>query len=126
MSLSDAKFGISGLGDKLKSASIDGLNYLYAENMNYPKKKISALLPCYDEYMVGYSEGRNIAFPPDIDKSVLGNGIFIPIVLSDNTIVGTWKKISKEPFVEIQFLDDNRKYSRINSKLEAFKLFLQK
>ena len=126
LSLSDAKFGISGLGENLKCTPIDGLNYLYIENADYPNKKISALLPSYDEYMVGYSEGRNIAFPPAVDKSFLGNGIFKPIVLSDNTIVGIWKKISKEPFVEIQFLDNNRKYSRIKSKLEAFKLFLRK
>lgn len=126
LSLSDAKYGISGLGDKLKCASIDGLNYFFFENTDYSKKKISALLPSYDEYMVGYSEGRNIAFPPGIDKSVLGNGIFKPMVLSGNTIVGTWKKLSKEPFVEIQFLDDSGKYSGVNSKVNEFKSFLRK
>jgi hypothetical protein len=125
LNLADAKFGISGLGENLRSTSLDGLNYLYFENTLYQKKKISLLLPSYDEYMVGYSEGRKIAFPPDLDKSFLGNGIFKPIVLVDNTIVGTWKKIGKEPFVEIQFLRDNRKHGRINSTLEAFKFFLQ-
>lgn len=124
LSLTDAKFGISGLGKSLTCASIDGLHYWYAENIDYSKKKTSALLPSYDEYMVGYAEGRNIAFPPEIDKSFLGNGIFKPLVLSDNTIVGTWKKISKAPFAEIQFLNDNRKHPGINSKMKAFKLFL--
>lgn len=123
LSLSDAKFGISGLGEALKCVSVDGLNYWYPENIDSPMKKTSALLPVYDEYMVGYSEGRNIAFPADIDKSVLGNGIAKPIVLLDNTIVGTWKKINKEPFVEIKFLSDNKKYSRINANVEAVKLF---
>jgi len=126
LSLPDAKFGVSGLGDDLKCAPVNGLNYLYFENSRYQKKKVSALLPVYDEYMVGYSEGRNIAFPPDIDKSIFGNGIFKPIVLFNNAIAGTWKKVNKEPFVEIQFLDDHRKYSGINSKLESLRSFLKK
>jgi hypothetical protein len=125
LNLSDAKFGISGLGENLKRASLDGLNYFYFENTYYPKKKVSVLLPAYDEYMVGYAEGRNLAFPDNIEKSLLGNGIFKPLVLFDNTIVGTWKKISKEPFVEIQLLHDKRKYGKTNSKLETpFKFFL--
>lgn len=126
LNLSDAKYGISGLGGNLKNASVDGVNYLYFENSPYQKKKVSALLPSYDEYMVGYSEGRNIAFPPDIDKSFFGNGIFKPIVLFNNTIAGTWKKTTKKPYVEIQFLQDTRKYHGINSKLEALSLFLKK
>lgn len=89
------------------------------------KRKYQRYFP-YDEYMVGYSEGRNIAFPREIDMSFLGNGIFKPILLSDNRIAGTWKKFSKEPFVKIQFLDDNKESSSIQSKLEAFRLFLGK
>lgn len=126
LSLSDAKFGISGLGENLQRVSLDGLDYLYFENTHYQKKKTSVLLPAYDEYMVGYSEGRNVAFPPDIDKSLLGNGVFKPIALFDNTIAGTWKKIAKDPFVEIQFLNDNKKYNGLDSKIKAFGLFLQK
>ena len=125
LSLADVKLGISGLGDNLKSASIDGSDYFYFENTHYPQKKISALLPAYDEYMVGYSEGRDIAFPPDIDKALLGNGIFKPIVLCDNKIVGTWKKMNKEPFAEIQFLNEPRKH-KVMSALQAFKLYLRK
>jgi hypothetical protein len=126
LSLADAKFGIAGLGPNLKNASVDGLNYWYLENGDYSRKKISALLPAYDEFMVGYSEGRSIAFPPGLDKSVLGNGIFKPIVLSKNTLVGTWKKISQEPFVEVQFLQGNGKDKGINSSVKTFQLFSQK
>lgn len=123
LSMTDAKYGTSGLAGTLKSASIDGLEYLFFENDSDPKKKVSALLPSFDEYMVGYSESRSIAFLTDIDKSLLGNGIFKPIVMSDNTIAGTWKRIGHEPFVEIQFVEENRKYSGVNSCLQRFKLF---
>jgi hypothetical protein len=126
LSMTDAAFGISGLGSDLKSTSVDGLNYLYFENTQHQKKKVTALLPPYDEYMVGYTEGRDVAFPADIDKSFIGNGIFKPLVLFNNTIAGTWKKVKKDPFVEIEFIDDNKKYSGLNSKIESLKLFLQK
>ncbi|RIW14106.1 winged helix DNA-binding domain-containing protein [Algoriphagus lacus] len=123
LNMTDAKYGVSGLGENLISASIDGVRYLYFESDSFPKKQVSALLPSFDEYMVGYSESRGIAFPPDIEKSFLGNGIFKPIVLSDNTIVGTWKRVDREPFVEIQFLEDHRKYSGVNISQQRFKSF---
>jgi hypothetical protein len=126
LSMADAAFGISGLGSDLKSTSVDGLNYLYFENTNHHKKKVTALLPPYDEYMVGYTEGRDIAFLADIDKSFIGNGIFKPLVLFNNTIAGIWKKVKKDPFVEIEFIDNNKKYSGLNSKIESLKSFLQK
>jgi hypothetical protein len=126
LSMTDAAFGISGLGSDLKSTSVDGLNYLYFENTQHQKKKVTTLLPPYDEYMVGYTEGRDVAFPADIDKSFIGNGIFKPLVLFNNTIAGTWKKVKKDPFVKIEFIDDNKKYSGLNAKVESIKLFLQK
>jgi hypothetical protein len=126
LSMTDATFGISGLGPELKSTSVDGLNYLYFENLQDHKKKVTALLPPYDEYMVGYTEGRDIAFPTDIDKSFIGNGIFKPLVLFNNTIAGIWKKVKKDPFVEIEFIDGSKKYSGLNSKVESLKSFLQK
>jgi hypothetical protein len=126
LNMTDATFGISGLGSDLKTTSVDGLNYLYFENTLDHKQKVTALLPAYDEYMVGYTEGRDIAFPVDVDKSFLGNGIFKPIVLFNNTITGIWKKTKKEPFAEIEFIDNSKKYSGINSQLESLKVFLQK
>jgi hypothetical protein len=125
LSLSDAKFGVAGLGDGLNSSSVDGLRYWYFGDIDHSPKKISALLPAYDEYMVGYSEGREIAFPVDVDKTFLGNGIFKPIVLSDNKIVGIWKKLNAEPFAEIQFLDEDGKLAKSKSTMGAFKLFLR-
>jgi hypothetical protein len=126
LNMTDATFGISGLGSDFKSTSVEGLNYLYFKNTQHHTKKVTALLPSYDEYMVGYTEGRDIAFPADTDKSFLGNGIFKPIVLFNNAIAGIWKKVKKEPFIEIQFIDGNKKYSGLNSKIESLTSFLQK
>ena len=121
--MTDAKYGVSGLGESLKSTSVDGLGYLFFENGSYSIKKVSALLPAFDEYLVGYSESRDIAFQPDIDKSFLGNGIFKPVVVSDSTIAGIWKRISHEPYVEVQSPIDMGSYSDLNPSLHKFSLF---
>jgi hypothetical protein len=123
LSTTDVKYGISGIGKDLRSVSCNGIEYLFFENDGYSKKKISALLPSFDEYMVGYAESRSIAFQSEADKSALGNGIFKPLVISDNTVVGTWKKIGDEPFVEIQFLREEGKYKGISQSQQKFGLF---
>jgi Winged helix DNA-binding domain len=103
LSMSEANLGIANLAGKLQATTYENLKYYFFEtDITIPNHKISALLPCYDEYTVGYSEGRNLALPKGVDSSETGNGIFKPIVVSENEIVGTWRKTKKDPFVEMQ------------------------
>ena len=109
MSLSDAKIGIAELGRQLQVFTTAGLTYYHFEDKkDTTLPMVSALLPCYDEYTVGYSEGRSIVLPAESDGSAIGNGIFKPTILSENEIVGTWKKSKKSPFVEIQVLSSGK------------------
>lgn len=124
LTAADAKVGISGLGPNLQSTAVNGLEYLYFEKAAVTKKKVTALLPAFDEYMVGYTEGRDIAFSPDVDKSFVGNGVFKPVVLYNNEIAGTWKKLTKEPYGEIHMLDDGRRYTGMKAKLAAWRQFV--
>jgi len=124
MSLMDARLGVDGLGKKLLRASVNGLEFLYFELENSPSKKVSALLPAYDEFMVSYSEGRDLAFPHSIDKSILGNGVFKALVLQDNNIVGSWKKIVQKPGIEFDFLPGYKINSHLRAKVDALKSFL--
>lgn len=125
MSLMNARLGVDGLGKKLLRASVNGLEFLHFELENSPSKKVSALLPAYDEFMVSYSEGRDIAFPPGIDKSILGNGVFKALVLQDNNIVGSWKNIVRKPGIEFDFLPGYKKNSHLRAKEDALKSFLE-
>ncbi|MFN8428489.1 MAG: winged helix DNA-binding domain-containing protein [Spirosomataceae bacterium] len=117
MSLSDAKAGISAMGNDLLHFDLEGLRYYYFEPQNtIPNIPVSDLLPCFDEYTVGYSEGRNIVLPTGLDSSETGNGIFKPIVMVENEIVGTWRKIKKNPFVEISAFSNQKSLSRKNTE----------
>jgi hypothetical protein len=126
LSMSDAKIGIAELGKQLEYFTYKDLKYYYFEiENNVPEKTTFALLPCYDEYTVGYSEGRNIVLPTYLDNSKIGNGIFKPIILSGNEIAGTWRKSKKKPFVEIQTFLDNKEIptKSIKEHIEKINLF---
>lgn len=117
LSMGDAKTGIAELDKQLASFTFNDLRYYHFDiEYNITHKPTFALLPCYDEYTVGYSEGRDIVLPIDLDKSIIGNGIFKPIVLLRNEITGTWRKIRKSPFVEIQPFSNNKKKSTVTYK----------
>jgi len=106
---------------------VNGLDFFYIGSAAKPSNKLrSVLLPPFDEYMVGYFEGRDIVFSVNnVDKSVAGNGIFNPIVLMDNTVAGVWKKIKKSPFAEIQALYTNKEVlqKKVIQQLKKFERF---
>jgi hypothetical protein len=59
------------------------------------------LLPGFDEFMLGYTS-RGLALPSEHSDRIVpgGNGMFLPTVVSDGQVVGTWKRAparGKEP-----------------------------
>ena len=123
LSMSDSKIGIAELDKRLSFFRFNDLKYYHFEIENtIPPKNTFALLPCYDEYTVSYSEGRDIALPADLDSSKIGNGIFKPIILSGNEIVGTWRKTRKIPYVEIQTFLTNQEILTVNVKKNIEKI----
>jgi len=126
LNISDAKTGIAGLGKTLECFIYKDLKYYYFDvNDKIVKNITSVLIPCYDEYTVSYSESREIVLPDDLDNSAIGNGIFKPIILYRNEIVGTWAKNKKSPFVEIKTLANDTGFdiSKIKKSIKQFKLF---
>jgi hypothetical protein len=122
----DAKAGIAELDAELEYFVWNGLKFYYSgHKQDVLGRAVYALLPPYDEYTVGYAEGREIALPPDVDKSIIGNGIFKPLVLANNTLVGSWAITKKSPFVEIHPISDEHDSfrSKMASQIMKYKLF---
>jgi len=123
----DAKSAIAALDKTLTRATVNGLDFFYIGSAAKPSNKLtSVLLPPFDEYMVGYFEGRDVVFSVNnVDKSVAGNGIFNPIVLMDNAVAGVWKKTKKSPFAEIQALYTNTEVlqKKVIQQLKKFERF---
>jgi hypothetical protein len=130
LSTAEAKIGLAELGSQLEYFTYNDVKYYYVgiehKIFNYTT---SALLPCYDQYTVGYSESREIVLPVNLDSSTIGNGIFKPIILCDNEIVGTWAKSKRPPFVEMQKFSNNKsipakKLKESSDKFRSFSALL--
>lgn len=51
------------------------------------------LLPGFDEYLLGYGDRSAILAPEDAQAVVPGsNGVFLPTIVVDGEVVGTWKR----------------------------------
>jgi hypothetical protein len=52
------------------------------------------LLPGFDEYLLGY-QARGAVLPAEFAARVVpgSNGIFLPTIISDGEVVGTWKRV---------------------------------
>ena len=123
LSMGDAKTAVAELDKQLAYFTFNDLKYYHFEmEHKIPQKTTFALLPCYDEYTVGYAEGRAIILPTGLDNSEIGNGIFKPIILSANEMAGTWRKSKKSPFIEIQPFSDNKEMLTKNVKKHIEKI----
>jgi hypothetical protein len=103
---SDAKAGIEGASPRIASEEIDGKTYYMAKKPPKPDRDGGRvhLLPAFDEYLVGYSDRSAMLGNPDTQMMLRSgkivfthsNGIFLPVVVSDGEVVGTWKRRSEK------------------------------
>ena len=60
------------------------------------------LMAAFDEYLLGYQD-RSAALEPRYVQKIVpgGNGIFLPTIVSNGRIVGTWKRTLKKKAVVV-------------------------
>jgi hypothetical protein len=103
---SDAKAGVEGASPGLASEEIDGKTYYLTRKEPPPGEDGGRvhLLPAFDEYLVGYSDRTAMLGNADTQRMLKSgkivfthsNGIFLPVLVSDGEVVGTWKRTSKK------------------------------
>ncbi|MDQ3810631.1 MAG: winged helix DNA-binding domain-containing protein, partial [Chloroflexota bacterium] len=90
----DIRRGLEMVSDRLEHAVVDGRTYWFEPPLQ-PRRQPSPtahLLQCWDEYVIGYSESRQLA---DMAGRLPGLGEdrqFIHWVLLDGQIVGRWRR----------------------------------
>jgi hypothetical protein len=77
------------------------------------------LLPGFDEYLLGY-QTRTAVLPTEFASRIVpgGNGVFLPTVISDGEVVGTWKRVgtgAKRTLAASAFVDFGE---RVNAATE--------
>jgi len=104
LKISDAKNGLNAVKDKLQSFEVNKKIYWTSTNLPDLVKKNSAyLLPGFDEYMLGYTD-RSLSLDPMFSNRIIpgNNGVFMPTIVINGKVEGTWKRILKTDKVVIE------------------------
>ena len=111
LKITDARAGIQDA--ELSHATIDSVTYWMSTRAVQQRKEPSRaayLLPAFDEYLLGYGDRSAVLDDLHAGKIVPGNnGIFLPTVVVNGRVVGTWKRqprgkavvISVQPFAKL-------------------------
>ncbi len=104
LKVGDAREGIAG-ASQLRQEKIGSENFWLAADAEIPDaKKMSEahLLPGFDEYLLGYKDRRAVLASKHAGKIVPGsNGMFLPTIIINGQVAGTWKRTLKKKSVVI-------------------------
>jgi hypothetical protein len=105
--LSDARQGLEAVRSKLVSEKTNGQEYWGIEHFqtgSTDKGPIVYLLPGFDEYLLGYKDRSAVLRAEYTHKIIPGNnGVFMPTIVIDGQIAGTWKRTIKNKGIDIEF-----------------------
>ncbi|SFE60801.1 Winged helix DNA-binding domain-containing protein [Paenibacillus algorifonticola] len=119
MTLADAREGLEAIKGKLDTERMDGSDYWMGkqtdgawtgqrkeehskEEQQQGKASAVYLLPGFDEYILGYKE-RGAVLKPEIAPRIVpgNNGVFLPMVVVNGQVVGTWKRTVKKKGIDV-------------------------
>ncbi len=99
--ISEARAGIVTSREFIRELEFDGRTYYFhRENASRRNGDENVyLLPAFDEYIIGYTDrsmvtgdfGEIRGKQDEIGKFIHSNGIFLPTIISNGKVVGTWK-----------------------------------
>lgn len=108
----DARAGIAANAAQFVQATIAEQTYWLPEHLLSHNNASATvyLLPGFDEYLLGYAD-RSASLAAEYAARVVpgGNGVFMPTIISDGRVVGTWKRtfrkgamtITPQPFTTL-------------------------
>ena len=96
----DVKTAVTIAAPHLERIAVDDVTYyldpstLAALASRKRKVRDIYLLPGFDEYLLGY-QTRGAVLPAEFAAQIVpgGNGVFLPTIISDGQVVGTWKRV---------------------------------
>jgi hypothetical protein len=92
MTLADARRGVDIARAGLDTLDVDGTEYLLPRDAVAAASGVQAL-PGFDEYLLGYQDRSAPLAPEHAALVVPGkNGLFLPTIVVDGEIVGTWRR----------------------------------
>ena len=99
LTVAEAKIGLAVARHNLTEVRVDGVAHFLtteaADTAVSPALRRTQVLalPGFDEYLLGYRDRTHVIAAEELTRVVPGlNGIFLPIVVRNGHIVGTWRK----------------------------------
>jgi len=104
LTLTQARRGIAAVADELEALDIEGVRYWHRAGLE-PAAAGVAALPGFDEYVLGY-QTRTAQLAAEWFERIVpgGNGMFLPTIVVNGEIVGTWKRIETTRSVKISVI----------------------
>jgi len=105
LTVSEARVGLESIKQELISRTIDGKEYWMtgaSPNRGAHDPVGAYLLPAFDEYLIGYKD-RSAVLTGDGMQSIIpySNGMFLPVILYEGLVTGTWQWTIKKQAVEV-------------------------
>jgi hypothetical protein len=105
ITVTEARSGLEAAIPGLIPEEIDGKEYWMTGDapghIAYDKSSVH-LLPGFDEYLIGYKDRSAVLAAEHAPKIVPGkNGVFLPTIVVDGQVVGTWKRKLKKNSIDI-------------------------
>lgn len=92
LTLTQVRRGIAAVAPQLERLTVDGTDHWHRPGLTPAPAGVHAL-PGFDEYVLGYQD-RSAQLGADWAARIVpgGNGMFLPTVVANGEIVGTWKR----------------------------------
>lgn len=131
LKITDARKAIAIAGDTLAKSTVNEIDYWHAPLGKVTIKPSAFLLPGFDEFMLGYKD-RSAALEFEHANKIVpgGNGVFLPTIVRDGQIIGTWKKTVRTAGVSLQLVPfipiDPETLNLLQATVARYSMFLQR
>jgi len=93
LKVTEAKAALASIAPELEVHRVDGTKFWQSPDQPPLDDTGVHLLPGFDEYLIGYKERHAVLDTAHADKVVPGgNGVFLPMMVRDGRVIGTWKR----------------------------------
>ncbi|MFD0892841.1 AlkZ family DNA glycosylase [Luteolibacter ambystomatis] len=106
LKITDAKKALELVAGDLEKVESEGDNYWMSRSLSRvkPSKQGIHLLPGFDEFLLGYKDRSAVLDPEHAGRIVPGNnGMFMPMLVIDGKVAGTWKRTLGRKSVTVAF-----------------------
>lgn len=121
LTLTDARLGLDMAKEHLAKIEVAGTDYWLDPTLKEAPTGVH-LLPGFDEFILGYKD-RSAMLKPEFSNAIVpgGNGMFLPTLVIEGQVQGTWKRIVRTKSQEViitPFTDIPKRYhSQIDQQI---------